>query len=116
MFFIYKLLNGYFYLQPWDRDSMHQSHTRIKQPVPRTQILGAHPGIDIKPPSHYDDMDNNALDFDDLIYALKSGAGYPPSDITPNVGLEPEGNITDSTNSQYEMRRINIADTHLWLF
>ncbi len=64
-------------------------------------------GYGVKPPSHRDDRDSQ--DFDELIFALKTG-GYSPSEASPPVDT---ADTADSSNSQYEMRRINIADTHL---
>lgn len=55
--------------------------------------------------------DKDSRDFDDLIYALKTGVGYSPSEGSHI--LEPGDDTGDSSNSQYDMRRINIADTHL---
>ncbi len=54
--------------------------------------------------------DRSSQDLDELIFALKTGGAYSPSDISHAADREVES--TDVTN-QYEMRRISIADTHL---
>ena len=51
----------------------------------------------------------DSQDFDDLIFALKTGGGYT-SDSTQPIEKPP---ASPGANSQYERRRINIPDTHL---
>ena len=66
----------------------------------------------LKTPSRVTD-DRESQDFDDLIFALKTGR-YAPSDSN-QLPIERDHNPDplDSPRSQYEMRRIAIADTHL---
>ena len=54
-----------------------------------------------------DDLDNN--DFDDLIFALKTRGQYEPTQDQRDGDLPP-----DDSDEHFEMRRISIADTHLW--
>ncbi len=89
------------------------------------------------PPRPEHDDDEDSQDFDDLIFALKTGGAYVSS---PEASPLPPGKIVDSrspsrqsqgwdqtqnsdsmllddtvddSQAHYEMRRINIADTHL---
>ena len=68
------------------------------------------PAYEVKPPSQRT-ADRDSQDFDELIFALKTGGGYTPSDSShpPNPHEVPDPNET----ANYEMRRISIADTHL---
>ncbi|XP_039615272.1 adhesion G-protein coupled receptor V1 [Polypterus senegalus] len=55
--------------------------------------------------------DEESQDFDDLIFALKTGSGLNVSDTESCHGSQDEGSVP---NSQIvELRRIPIADTHL---
>ncbi len=55
--------------------------------------------------------EHSAQDLDELIYALKTGAGYTASDTSQPLDREAE--TMDGAPNKYEMRRIAIADTHL---
>lgn len=57
----------------------------------------------------YED-DYDTQDFDDLIFALKTGGQFEP---TLDVEKEPELDGAGQGDEQYAMRRISIADTHL---
>ncbi|XP_022110249.1 G-protein coupled receptor 98-like isoform X2 [Acanthaster planci] len=75
---------------------------------------------------HHDD-DTDSQDFDDLIFALKTGGAYvreggesrsrPSSRVSSTLQddsqLEDMDATGDTTQDHYEMRRIQIADTHL---
>ncbi|XP_057301693.1 adhesion G-protein coupled receptor V1-like isoform X2 [Hydractinia symbiolongicarpus] len=57
--------------------------------------------------------DEDSADFDDLIFALKSGSGYTPS-VNEDNNEEPVDLPPGSSSSeQYTVRRIKIGDTHL---
>ncbi|XP_051028356.1 adhesion G-protein coupled receptor V1 [Acomys russatus] len=55
--------------------------------------------------------DEESQEFDDLIFALKLGAGLSVSDNESGQGSQEGGTLTDS--QIVELRRIPIADTHL---
>ncbi|XP_076995276.1 adhesion G-protein coupled receptor V1 [Tamandua tetradactyla] len=55
--------------------------------------------------------DEESQEFDDLIFALKTGAGLNVSDNESGQGSQEGGTLTDS--QIVELRRIPIADTHL---
>ncbi|KAB0357997.1 hypothetical protein FD754_002153 [Muntiacus muntjak] len=55
--------------------------------------------------------DEESQEFDDLIFALKTGAGLSVSDNESGQGSQDGGTLTDS--QIVELRRIPIADTHL---
>ncbi|KAM9694992.1 adhesion G-protein coupled receptor V1 [Trichechus inunguis] len=55
--------------------------------------------------------DEESQEFDDLIFALKTGAGLSISDNESGQGSQEGGILTDS--QIVELRRIPIADTHL---
>ncbi|XP_036081242.1 adhesion G-protein coupled receptor V1 isoform X3 [Rousettus aegyptiacus] len=55
--------------------------------------------------------DEESQEFDDLIFALKTGAGLSVSDNESGQGSQEGGILTDS--QIVELRRIPIADTHL---
>ncbi|XP_031794624.1 adhesion G-protein coupled receptor V1 [Sarcophilus harrisii] len=55
--------------------------------------------------------DEESQEFDDLIFALKTGAGLSASDNESGQGSQEGGTMTDS--QIVELRRIPIADTHL---
>nr|XP_040129297.1 LOW QUALITY PROTEIN: adhesion G-protein coupled receptor V1 [Ictidomys tridecemlineatus] len=55
--------------------------------------------------------DEESQEFDDLIFALKTGAGLSISDNESGQGSQEGGTLTDS--QIVELRRIPIADTHL---
>ncbi|KAJ7390548.1 maintenance of organ identity [Desmophyllum pertusum] len=57
----------------------------------------------------YED-DYDTQDFDDLIFALKTGGQFEP---TLDVEKEPELDGAGQGDERYAMRRISIADTHL---
>ena len=57
----------------------------------------------------YED-DYETRDFDDLVFALKTGGQYD-QEPTRDDEKEPERDI--SGQEHYELRRISIADTHL---
>lgn len=60
----------------------------------------------------YED-DYDTRDFDDLIFALKTGGQYE-REPTHDDEKEPELDSGDGQGEEhYEMRRISIADTHL---
>ena len=85
------------------------------------------------PPRPEHDDDEDSQDFDDLIFALKTGGAYvssaepspippgkrPPSrqstgwDQTQNSDSMLLDDTHDESQAHYEMRRISIADTHL---
>lgn len=53
-----------------------------------------------------DDLDNT--DFDDLIFALKTGGQFEPSRDVDDKDVD-----VSQGEEHFEMRRISIADTHL---
>ncbi|XP_035296369.1 adhesion G-protein coupled receptor V1 isoform X3 [Cricetulus griseus] len=55
--------------------------------------------------------DEESQEFDDLIFALKTGAGLSVSDNESGQGSQEGGTLSDS--QIVELRRIPIADTHL---
>ncbi|XP_033623594.1 adhesion G-protein coupled receptor V1 [Fukomys damarensis] len=55
--------------------------------------------------------DEESREFDDLIFALKTGAGLSVSDTESGQGSQEGGALSDS--QIVELRRIPIADTHL---
>ncbi|XP_022803568.1 G-protein coupled receptor 98-like [Stylophora pistillata] len=55
----------------------------------------------------YED-DDDTQDFDDLIFALKTGGHFEPT-----LDEEKDLDLGDQGDEQYAMRRISIADTHL---
>ncbi len=59
--------------------------------------------------THVDDR--SSQDLDELIFALKTGVEYSPSEMSHQLDREVE--TTNPGASQLEMRRISIADTHL---
>ena len=60
------------------------------------------------------DIAEGSQDFDDLIYALKAGAG---AGLSPNSeasqGVDNDTAASDNSDVPFEMRRISMADTHL---
>ncbi|XP_074651666.1 adhesion G-protein coupled receptor V1-like [Tubulanus polymorphus] len=97
----------------WDQDSLTQvGHMQVKRA----------PAIDDNIFSIYDnkvalDDERDDKDFDDLIFALKTGT-LTPSELSHNIDKDYDGLHSPSatlTRDPYlgEMRRISIADTHL---
>ena len=56
--------------------------------------------------------DDDTRDFDDLIFALKTGGQYD-REPTRDDEKEPQLDSGGQGEEHYEMRRISIADTHL---
>ena len=77
--------------------------------VKRTLPQGGNLYID--PPVYRQNTISESKDFDDLLYALKTGGSFTPSDINS----EDSDNRSDVSSKidKYELRRIDIADTHL---
>ncbi|XP_038076858.1 adhesion G-protein coupled receptor V1-like isoform X2 [Patiria miniata] len=82
------------------------------------------------PPTHHHDDDTDSQDFDDLIFALKTGGAYVRGEEEGESRSRPSSRVSsnwqddsqmgemmdmtgDATQDHYEMRRIQIADTHL---
>lgn len=79
------------------------------------RTLPAHGNIFVTPPVliHPPDIDqSDSKDFDDLVYALKAGGSYTPSDIN---SLDESDKLSEISSKldKYDVRRISIADTHL---
>lgn len=66
----------------------------------------------IEPPVYHQNTISDTKDFDDLLYALKTGGSFTPSDID-SVNSD-KASDASSNIDKYELRRIDIADTHLW--
>ena len=58
----------------------------------------------------YEDDDYENQDFDDLIFALKTGSQYEQTRDDEKI---PEMDIDGRGHEHYAPRRISIADTHL---
>ena len=102
----------------WDKETMAPGSTLRVKRSPTTPAV--HNGsVYVIPPAtpitgkarqpHLDEQ--SSQDLDELIFALKTGAGYSPSEISHPLDREVE--TTEAGGNQYEMRRISIADTHL---
>ncbi|XP_071506649.1 adhesion G-protein coupled receptor V1-like [Diadema antillarum] len=145
-------------LDGWDRQSVHSHHSVLMpakapsmqgsnlyapapfqdvSPAPQLPPTRLHPSPPLPPPpppepEPLQDDDTESQDFDDLIFALKTGGAYTitdaperprsrvssapppqnqtwqdPEQISPIMSRSPE------SEDHYQMRRINIADTHL---
>lgn len=77
--------------------------------VKRTLPQGGN--IYIEPPVYRQNTISDTKDFDDLLYALKTGGSFTPSDV--NSGESDRASEVSSNIDKYELRRIDIADTHL---
>ncbi|CAH1797156.1 unnamed protein product [Owenia fusiformis] len=110
--------------ESWERGSVgHQGPLmRVKRTPPQS-----HPGnIYVHPPSPYDtkpppqapsigigEDPGESQDFDDLIFALKTGGGFTPSEMSAQMESTLQDPEESTASPGYEMRRIAIADTHL---
>ena len=94
------------YYQSWERDSIP---SRSTMKVKRTLPQGGNLYID--PPVYRENTISESKDFDDLLYALKTGGSFTPSDI--NSEDSDNRSEVSSKIDKYELRRIDIADTHL---
>ena len=97
--------------QSWEHESVnHGSQMRVKRsPATNGNVFIAAPPSHRGGKSPHDDPDSQ--DFDDLIFALKTGGGFTPSETSHTIDRD---DIEDIHNhGPYERRRISIADTHL---
>ena len=94
--------------QSWERDSLPSRPSTMK--VKRTLPSGGN--IYVDPPVLRQGPESDTKDFDDLLYALKTGGSFTPSDI--NSSDSDKLSDISSKLDKYELRRIDIADTHLW--
>ncbi|XP_055956200.1 adhesion G-protein coupled receptor V1 [Patella vulgata] len=98
--------------QSWEKESIgHKSQMTVKRALP-TQVYINPPVAIISPPSHHHHQDSDDKDFEDLLYALKTGGSITPSEISRSI---PDDNSSDLSVKldNFETKRINIADTHL---
>ena len=65
----------------------------------------------VDPPVYRQNTISDTKDFDDLLYALKTNGSFTPSDI--NSTDSDKSSSASSKIDKYELRRIDIADTHL---
>ena len=100
----------------WEKETMApDSNLRVKRSpaspaVNNGSVYVIPPATPITGKARHPD-DHSSQDLDELIFALKTGGGYTPSEISHPLDREVE--TTDAGGNQYEMRRISIADTHL---
>ncbi|XP_041464132.1 adhesion G-protein coupled receptor V1-like [Lytechinus variegatus] len=142
----------------WDRHSVHSHHSILNTKTPSIQgsnlyapapfqdalptaapplpQVRLHPSPPVPPPPPApaimeQDDDTESQDFDDLIFALKTGGAYQLADSSqerprsrassspPNQSwkeqdeISPVLRVSPDSEDHYQMRRINIADTHL---
>ncbi|XP_027630761.1 adhesion G-protein coupled receptor V1 [Tupaia chinensis] len=94
----------------WERASFQQASQASPDLKPSPQN-----GATFSSPGGYGQgsliADEESQEFDDLIFALKTGAGLSVSDNESGQGSQEGGTLTDS--QIVELRRIPIADTHL---
>uniref|UniRef100_H0X6E5 Adhesion G-protein coupled receptor V1 n=1 Tax=Otolemur garnettii TaxID=30611 RepID=H0X6E5_OTOGA len=94
----------------WERASFQQASQASPDLKPSPQNGATFPS-----PGGYGQgsliADEESQEFDDLIFALKTGAGLSVSDNESGQGSQEGGTLTDS--QIVELRRIPIADTHL---
>jgi hypothetical protein len=76
--------------------------------VKRTLPTGGN--LYIEPPVYHQNTISDTKDFEDLLYALKTGGSFTPSD---GSGDSDRASEMSSNIDKYELRRIDIADTHL---
>ncbi|KAL3865787.1 hypothetical protein ACJMK2_043142 [Sinanodonta woodiana] len=92
--------------ESWERDSVN-FHSTMK--VKRT--LPANANIYVTPPVLHQNLDDSdTKDFDDLLYALKTGGSFTPSDESYDSD---KLSYASSKMDTYELKRIDIADTHI---
>ncbi|KAH3717902.1 hypothetical protein DPMN_060698 [Dreissena polymorpha] len=94
--------------ESWERDSQPSRATRSTMKVKRT--LPQSGNLYIEPPVYRQNTISDTKDFDDLLYALKTGGSFSPSDLDSMNSDKPSDS---SSIDKYELRRIDIADTHL---
>ncbi|XP_052793587.1 adhesion G-protein coupled receptor V1-like [Mya arenaria] len=94
--------------ESWERDSLPSRGTRSTMKVKRT--LPHSGNLYVDPPVYHQNTISDTKDFDDLLYALKTGGSFTPSDgsVISDRASDESSNI-----DKYELRRIDIADTHL---
>ncbi|KAL4228132.1 hypothetical protein ACF0H5_013567 [Mactra antiquata] len=95
--------------ESWERDSLQGSRTtRSTMKVKRTLPHGGN--LYVEPPVYRQNTISDSKDFDDLLYALKTGGSFTPSDGNSESD---QASVSSSNIDKYELRRIDIADTHL---
>ena len=67
--------------------------------------------IYVDPPVLVQSTVTDSKDFDDLLYALKTGGSFSPSEAS-STDSDKLSDISSKVD-KYELRRIDIADTHL---
>ncbi|XP_048257204.1 adhesion G-protein coupled receptor V1-like isoform X2 [Haliotis rufescens] len=93
--------------EAWERDSIGpRSQMTVKRALP-SQVYINPPVSIISGPSHSDMEDR---DFDELLYALKAGGSFAPSEVSHGAD---NLSIQSDRLERYETKRIDIADTHL---
>ena len=65
----------------------------------------------VEPPVYHQNTISDSKDFNDLMYPLETGRSFTPSDI--DSSNSDKLSDTSSKLDKYELRRIDIADTHL---
>ena len=93
--------------QSWERDSAPGTRSTMK--VRRTLPYSGN--IYVEPPVLHQGTISESKDFDDLLYALKTGGSFTPSD-GDSLDSDKLSDISSKVD-KYELRRIDIADTHL---
>ncbi|XP_045053798.2 adhesion G-protein coupled receptor V1 [Desmodus rotundus] len=94
----------------WERGSFQQASQASPDLKPSSQNGATFPSSGGYGPGSLI-ADEESQEFDDLIFALKTGAGLSVSDNESGQGSQEGGTLTDS--QIVELRRIPIADTHL---
>lgn len=158
--FVHILEHVVFSQLDWDRQSVRSHHSILNTKTPSIQgsnlyaptpfqdalptaapplpQLRLHPSPPVPPPPPApaimeQDDDTESQDFDDLIFALKTGGAYQLADSQqerlqsrassappPHQSwkeqdeISPVLRVSPDSEDHYQMRRINIADTHLW--
>lgn len=96
--------------QAWEKNSLSLSSPAHVKRSPATPLLIVPPPASVlynpKMPSPATNNTLDSQDFDDLIFALKTGGAYVGGSDSSQVEKP-------AVRGQFEKRRINIADTHL---
>ncbi|XP_041376199.1 adhesion G-protein coupled receptor V1-like [Gigantopelta aegis] len=95
--------------ESWERDSVGQhSQMTVKRALP-SQVYIDPPVAYITPPSH-NDVDDK--DFDEILYALKAGGSFAPSEVSHNVDDDNLSELSVRLEG-FQTKKIEITDTHL---
>lgn len=94
--------------QAWERGTQgSRSQMTVRRATPSQVYLN--PPIAIVSPAATSDLDPQ--DFDDLLYALKTGQSFTPSEMSRSIA-DDDSQLSTKLD-RYETKRIDIADTHL---